>query len=340
MSLVKFAEDKRGNNMRKKIKSILCVMSLMVTFLVSCGSAKESIIIYTSSEDFKIENMSLRLEENFPDYDITIEYMSTGNQAAKLLAEGTSTECDIIHDLDYGYLSQLDENDILADLSAYDYSIYCEDTVQSHNYIIELRNGGAIILNTEVLQEKGLAEPTCYEDLLKPEFKNLISMPNPKSSGTGYMFLKSLVNSWGEEAAYGYFDKLTDNILQYTSSGSGPVNAVVQGEVAVGLGMTAQAVTQISEGAPIKIVFFEEGAPFTLYGQSIVKGKETRQCVKEVFDYLVNVYNYENNEKFFPEKIYNDKEYVVENYPQNIKYSNMENNTIEERERLLSMWKY
>lgn len=326
--------------MRTSLKRNLSLILFLLFFLTGCGTSKEDIIIYTSSEDFKIENMSQRLEEEFPDYNIIIEYMSTGNQAAKLMAEGTTTECDIIHDLDYGYLSQLDEQGVLAELSGYDFSVYCADTVQSDKYIIELRNGGAILLNTEVLKEKGLAEPTCYEDLLKEEYKNLISMPSPKSSGTGYMFLKSLVNAWGEEVAFSYFDNLTNNILQYTSSGSGPVNALVQGEVAIGLGMTAQAVTQINEGSPLKIVFFEEGSPFTLYGQAIVKGKENRECVKEVFDFLVNVYNYENNEKFFPEKIYLDKDYEVENYPQNITYSNMENNTIEERERLLEKWKY
>ena len=84
------------------------------------------------------------------------------------------------------------------------------------------------------LEEKNLAVPTSYADLLKPEYKGLVSMPNPKSSGTGYMFLKSLVNAWGEEEAFAYFDQLAENILQFTSSGSGPVNALVQGEAAIG----------------------------------------------------------------------------------------------------------
>ena len=55
----------------------------------------------------------------------------------------------------------------------------------------------------------------------------MISMPNPKSSGTGYMFCKALVNEWGEEKALEYFDKLSENILSYTSSGSGPINALI-----------------------------------------------------------------------------------------------------------------
>jgi len=327
----------------KQVKTtaiMLLVVLLISMMLTGCGSGKEKVLIYTSVEDYVIEDMNARLSEQFPDYDITVEYVSTGNHAAKLLSEGTNSECDISYDLEYAYMEQLAQAGILTDLSAYDRSIYMEDTITSDFYLVQCRVGGAVILNTEVLEEKGLAEPTSYEDLLKPEYAGLISMANPKSSGTGYMFLKSLVNAWGEEKALAYFDALTPNILQYTSSGSGPVNALLQKEVAIGFGMTSHAVTQINEGAPLKVVYFDEGSPFTMYGQSIIAGKEERTCVKEVFDFLVNTYSYELNEKFFPELMFKDVTYVVENYPENIIYSDMSGNTIEEKENLLEKWKY
>lgn len=195
-------------------------------------------------------------------------------------------------------------------------------------------------MNTEVLAEKKLAEPKSYEDLLKPEYKGLISMPSPKSSGTGFMFLQSLVNAWGETKALEYFDKLTVNMLHYTSSGSGPVKDLKTKEAAIGLGMTGQAVTELNNGAPLKIVYFEEGSPFTLYGQTIIKGKETRECVKKVFDYLINTYNEENNKKFFPEKIFADKDFTttLPNFPANIKYSDMTGSTYDAKQALLAKW--
>ena len=323
-----------------RLLSLLLALSLLCVAFAACGSDKETVVIYSSAEEYRLANLQARLDAEFPEYDIVIEYMSTGNHAAKLLAEGKSTECDIVYDLEYAYLARLAEAGVLADLSSYDFSIYTEDSVESDRYIVEYRNGGAIIVNTEVLAERGLAEPTSYADLLKPEYKNLISMPNPKSSGTGYTFLKSLVNAWGEEEAFDYFDKLTPNILQYTSSGSGPVNALVQGEVAVGLGITAQAVLKINEGAPLKVIYFDEGSPYCLYGQTMIDGKDEKESVKRVFDYLINVYNYENNQSFMPEKIYKDKDYTLENYPTNIKYSDMTNNMSKEKTRLLDKWKY
>ena len=245
----------------KKILSLICVLAMVITMMSifsACTDKKETVLIYTSAEDYRIESITQRLNEKFPQYNIVVEYLSTGNHAAKLLAEGAATDCDITYDLEYAYLSQLDTKGFLADLSSYDKSIYVDEVNVSENYIVNSRSSGAIIVNTELLAEKGLNEPTSYEDLLKAEYKGLVSMPNPKASGTGYMFLKSLVNAWGEDEAFAYFDSLTENVLAYTSSGSGPVKALLQKEAAIGLGMTAQTVTEINNGAPLKILFFEE----------------------------------------------------------------------------------
>lgn len=319
---------------------ILCCFSLFASGKAE-SSSKDSnkVVIYSGAEEYRNEYFMKRLKEQFPNYDISIEYMPTGNLAAKLAAEGTDTDIDIIYDLDYSYAGLVEQ--YLCDLSSYDQSIYTDDVIAtSGRYMAECRNGGAIIINPEVLKTKGLSEPTCYADLLKPEYKGLISMPSPKSSGTGYMFVKNLVNTWGEKEAFDYFNKLAENILQFTSSGSGPVNALVQGEVAVGLGMTAQAVTKINEGANLKIIFFKEGSPYSLYGFAMPEGKQNKKAVKEVFDFFYSALVPEDKELFYPEKIYKDRDFVIKNYPTDIPYGDMRNNTTEEKTRLLANWEF
>ena len=243
--------------------ALVCLAVLGYALSAIAEENSNRVLIYSGAEEYRNAHFSKRLAERFPDYDVTIEYMPTGNMAAKLQAEGKMTECDIAFDVDYGYISLLEP--IFADISEYDQSAFMEDTrSQSGRYLPEYRNGGAIIVNLDVLAEKNLKEPSSYADLLDPQYNGLISMPNPKSSGTGYMFLKSLVNAWGEDAAFEYFDGLAENILQFTSSGSGPVNALVQGEVAVGLGMTGQAVLQINNGVNLKILFQRGFSQFAL----------------------------------------------------------------------------
>jgi len=331
----------QGNAMGEVIMKKIIYLLLAICFgfvLTACSEkSKPVVVIYTSAEENRIEAMQKDLDEKFSGYIIQIEYYSTGDLISLLRNEGVNTECDIIGEMEYGNLSTITE--ILADLSAYDTAVYSDDMIpEAPKYLPWYRNGGCIAINRMVLSDRNIPVPESYEDLLKPEYHGLISMPNPRSSGTGYMFFKSLVNTLGEQEALDYFDKLSENILSFTASGSGPVNALIQGEVAIGFAMTAQAVGEINNGWPIRIHFFEEGSPFSLYGIGMIKGKETRNEVSEVFDYIVTRWTEMDKLMFCPERIYKDREFTLPNYPINIRYADMSNNTPGEKERLLENW--
>jgi iron(III) transport system substrate-binding protein len=233
--------------------------------------------------------------------------------------------------------------DILADLSSYNLTEFLPELIpQSRRFIPWDKSSGAIVINRSKLESLNLPLPSSYQDLLKPIYKELISMPNPKTSGTGYMFLVSLINAWGEDAAYRYFDGLAENILQFTTSGSGPVNALIQGEVAIGLGMTLTAVNAINtRGIPLELFFFAEGAPSITTSFGIIKGKETRPIVKEVFEFAMARLVKDDKELYCPEPVMVNQANNIANYPKNIPYANMDGvYDISLKERLLEKWKY
>ncbi len=308
--------------MKRRVKVIL---SLIIAFsIVGCASnnkGKPKIIIYSMAIEATNDFYQQRLNEQFPEYDISVQYISTGNAAAKIKSGGKSIEADIIVELEHTYSQQLEENFCTLDDSLYS-EVLDEFIPESKKYMPHIRYSGAIIINEEVLSEKGL------------------DMPNPKASGTGYVFLKNLVNVMGEEQALNYFDQLSKNILQFTSSGSGPVNALIQKEVAIGLGMTFQAVEQINKGANLTIKYFTEGAPWTTNDTAIMEGHQDKEGVKEVFEFFVKTLIREEAELFMPEPVLKNQTSSIENYPTNIPYGDMSTNTVEVREDLLSKWKY
>lgn len=323
-----------------KVFALVIALTMVAACFVGCAK-KEEIVIYTSLEDYRLEYVQKRLNEQFPDYKITVEYKDSGSHAAAIKAAGKDVACDITYNLEYGYAEAIAADGVFADLTnIVDFSSFSEDVVKSNYYLPQERNGGAIIINPAVLEREGIDAPKSYADLLDPKYKGLISMPNPASSGTGYMFLLNLVNEWGEEEALEYFDALAENVLSFTSSGSGPVNALIGGEVAVGLGMTSQAVTKINEGAELDIVFFEEGSPYSVYGQGIISGREENEAVVEVFKFLANEITEEMNELYYPEKLFADKSFSVENFPKDIVYGDMSNNTAERKDALLKKWNH
>ena len=334
----------------KKITAILCAILCAAASLwgAACDS-REKVIIYTSTEDYNVELMQQRLNEKFPDYKIVIDTSKgTSEIASIILAEGEKSDCDIVYAEEYGYLEKMIAAGVLDSIKGdYDLTKYVEDTVPAtvNEYVLPaIRTGGAVIINKDILSANGIAKPTSYNDLLDPAYrvsdtKKLISMASPKASGTGYMFYYSLVKAWGETEALNYFDSLTPNVLKYESSGSNPVKNLKAGEVAVGFGMISQAVNEINSGnTALEILIFEEGAPYNLYGNAIVKGKKVRKAVKDVMDYLDAEYTDESNKAFYPEPVLKGKNYEIANFPTNIVYADMSGNNLTAKEELLAKW--
>ena len=325
----------------KKWVVLLLVITLVFTVLASYGG-QESIVICAASEQFRNDALQEQLNEKFPQYNITVMYMATGKAAAKIYAEGEASEVDILVGLETGYMNKIKSS--LGDISGISTIAYNEGLTPADNgnkWVTWERQAGAIIVNRDVLAKYGLEAPKTYEDLLKPEYKGLVAMPDPKSSGTGYFFYKNWVNMWGEEAALEYVDKLYGNLKQFTESGSGPIKLLKQGEIAVGLALTFQAVNEINDGQPFEILFPQSGSPYSLTGSAIVKGHRNKQGVEEVFAFIANEFLVYDKENFSPEAIYDGQKNEIANYPMGIAYADMQGiQNAEEKERLLALWKY
>lgn len=330
----------------KKILIALLAVTLFFTGFALIGNNKNSIVICCSSEQFRNDEMERQLKEKFPDKNIEVQYMSTGKAATKVYTEGKRTEIDILVGLETGYMNKLaaPDRNLLADIGGMSRIDYLDGLTPEDNrnlWVTWEKQAGAIIVNRTVLDKYGLETPDSYEDLLDPQYKGLVAMPDPKSSGTGYFFYKSWVNDWGEEATLEYVDKLYGNLKQFTESGSGPIKMLKQGEIAVGLALTFQAVSESNSGYPFEIIYPEMGSPYSLTGTAIIGGHEDKSGVKEVFDYIINEFFVYDKEYYSPETVYVGQKNLIENYPQNIVYANMTGiQSNEEKERLLDLWKY
>lgn len=268
----------------KKILPLMLVLCLLVG-LTGCGSSggdKQVVNIFSANYEDQIALQLEYLKGLYPDAEINITYMSSGKLAAKIQAEGVNTEADIVLSLSSGYANTLKAAGLLK---KYDTGLsYKSEFTDADGVIIP--NGvwcGAFVVNTEELARLGLPEPKSYQDLLDPVYKNLIVMANPSSSATGYFFLLGVINEYGEEAAFEYFDKLSENILLFGESGSTPTNMVEMGEAVIGLGMDYDAMRLVNSGKPVKVIFPEEGSPYDFDTVLLIdKGEEPSEFVMDI----------------------------------------------------------
>ncbi len=63
---------------------------------------------------------------------------------------------------------------------------------------------------------KGLAEPKTFEDLAKPEYKNLLVTPSAATSSPGLAFLLGTVAHFGQDGWQSYWTSLKDNGVKVT----------------------------------------------------------------------------------------------------------------------------
>ena len=346
--------------MNKKILSLLALMLCAVMMMTACGSKENTgdttavsgksdrVVIYTAAEDERIAYLQTELDKKFPDVEIVIQSLGTGQLLSKLQAEGANGDCDIFYDLEVVNAEIiLNANpDLFVDLSDYDFSVYDSSvtgyTDRHHKYAVNGKTAGAFLVNTRMLEEKGLSVPSTYEDMLDPQYTGLISMPNPKSSGTGYSYYNGMVTILGEEAGQAYFESLNPNIKEYTTSGLAPAKSAVRGDVAVAYGLLWQCVQYANDNEGMIVVVPDQGLAFDLFTMGMISGHETKSSVKEVFAYLYNELNKPQCAKFNPDKIYADMPAAeIPNYPAG--YDEITMNGLfdfEYKQNLLDAWKY
>lgn len=297
--------------MKKLLTILLSIMCLLS--LVGCSSSSNKIVIYTCQEEERIQAMKSSIKDKFPDLDVVIEQVGTGNLAAKIKSESRDIEADIIIDLEASHMENLKDN--FVDLSSFDKSVYLDNVNPNHNkYVMWVKNHAAITVDVSYFEQNNLDYPKTYEDLLDSKYQGLIAMPDPTTSGTGYAYYLNIVNLKGESEAHKYFESLTKNIKQYTQSGSGPISLLKQGEIAIAMGMEFQGVSEINNGSNYKIIELETGAPYNQTGAAIIDGKQDKENVRELFQYLISEFHYVDCEEYVPGKLLNNQETKVPNY--------------------------
>lgn len=319
-----------------KKKMLLMAMLFVLVLLTGCES-KNKVVIYTSMEEERNQKLIEMVKDEFPDLNVVVQYMATGNSAAKIKNEGSKVEADIVLDLETAHMKEVQDN--FANLSSFDTSFYLDGVNTATNYLTWVKYTMNLIIDNKYFEEHNLSVPKTYEDLLKPEYKDLIAMPDPKTSGTGYAFYLNVVNIMGEDNAIEYFKKLKNNLREFTTSGSGPTNLLKQGEIAIAMGMTAQGVEAINAGYDFSIIELDTGSPYNTTSCGIIKGRETNEGVVKVFNWLIKDYGRFDKENYMPDKILKDQENKIKNYPENLKDANMEGiDSTEVKERLIEKW--
>ena len=247
------------------------------------------ITVYTSYEEDEAAAFLAAFNKDNPDIRVNLLRLSTGDLHARMLAESSNPRHDVI----WGWaVTNMVDPRIMNMLEPYQprgiEKVPSRFRDPGNKWFAKTGYMAAFCVNNEILNRKNLPMPTSWADLLRPEFKGEVVMPNPASSGTGYLMIASILQMKGEEKGWEYLENLDRNIAQYIKSGSRPCNVASAGEFAVGASFALRAIKNIDEGFPITMIIPSEGAGNELEATGLMKTSRNKEAAKRFIDWTLS----------------------------------------------------
>ena len=273
--------------MRPITRSLL-VTGLLLAVTSGAGVLAGEITAYTSLEEDDAKVYLDAFAKTAPDIKVNLLRLSTGDLGARMLAEKSNPRHDVI----WGWaVTNMVDPRILEMLEPYRPAgiegVKPEFRDAQGRWFATTGYLAAFCVNNEVLKAKNLPVPTSWHDLLDPVYKNEIVMPNPASSGTGYLQISSILQMMGEEEGWKFLHALDKNIAQYIKSGSKPCKLTRVGEYAIGASFAFVGVKSIQAGYPIRIVIPSEGAGYEIEVSGLMKTSKNKADAKRFLDWLL-----------------------------------------------------
>ncbi len=175
-------------------KPLTLVAAVLTAFSLN-AFAKTELTVYTALEAEQLKTYKKAFEQANPDVEIKWVRDSTGIITAKLLAEKDRPQADVVWGLAASSLAILDQQGMLDNYAPKDLDKIgnnYRDAANPPAWVGMDVWAATICFNTVEAEKQGLTKPVSWQDLTKPEYKGKIVMPNPASSGTGFLDVSAL----------------------------------------------------------------------------------------------------------------------------------------------------
>lgn len=296
--------------MKKKSLALL-LSAVMVLGLAGCGSKTEApaeaptdgteteapaeeakqgggeLVVYSPNSEGLINATIPLFEEK---YGVSVELIQagTGELVKRIQSEKNDPYADVLfggswslmydnQDLWEPYVSANNDNVIEA------YQNKCGFITSN------VLDGSVILVNKELI---GDIEVKGYGDLLNPALKGKIATADPANSSSAFAHLTNMLLAMGgyeDDAAWKYVEDLFANVDgKICESSSSVYKQVADGEFVIGLSYEDPCAQLVKDGAPVEIVYPEEGTVFLPASATIIKGARNMDNAKLFMDFILS----------------------------------------------------
>lgn len=333
---------KSSSRLRALTRAVVLAAGLSAA---SSAARAEELTVYSALAKEHFAELIAAFQAKYPDITVNQLIDSNGPVIARLLAEKANPRADVLLGASVPGLVMLEQQGMLMPYAPAELAEikdrFRDTRSDPPNWVGTDAWASALCFNTAEGEAKGVAAPTSWQDLVKPEYKGMIVMPNPNSSATGLLAVAGWIKLFGEEAAWTYMDALHENIAQYVHSGSKPCRMAAAGEAVIGIAYPAPGVKAINDGAPLSVIIPSEGVGSEVEGVAILAGAHNVDDAKKLADFAASLEANEIHNKYYALVARKGVSNPVPNYPEGEEAALVEMDfywVAENRDRILAEW--
>jgi iron(III) transport system substrate-binding protein len=246
------------------------------------SAAARELMIYNASDSVNTALLQA-FRQKHPDINVRFVSGSTGPITERAIAERQRPQADVVYLVNNIALEQLKQAGVFEPYQPKGNRIAEAFIDPDGFYLRHFATTMCMVVNTRRLAERKLPMPVTWEDLLKPAYKNEISLPSPLRSGTGMAILTTFVDAYG----WNFVENLHQNVFQYADGGSGGAQLAARGEIAVGLSFDTTCHQLKSAGNPVEIVMGRL-TPNVTEGGGLVAGAPNKAEAQVFLDFMAS----------------------------------------------------
>jgi len=270
---------------------------LLLLVVVGCGQQEDNgktVVCYTALDRMFSEPIFRQFEKDtgikvLPKYDT--ESTKTVGLVNAIRAEANRPRCDVFWNNEIVNTIRLKKEDLLQ--------VYRPKAAEPYPPMFRDPDGHwsgfaararVLLVNTDLV--KAGAEPASIYHLASPKWKGRTGIAKPLF-GTTATHAACLFATLGDEKARTFFKALKDNKIQIHSGNKSCAQSVAAGATAFGLTDTDDAIIELEEGKPVKIVYPDNapdglGTLFIPNTLALVKGAPHAEAGKKLIEYLLS----------------------------------------------------
>ena len=258
------------------------------------GSPQEELTVYTALPLEQAKPYLELFQKAYPTIKVNLARESTGPLINRMLAERQNPQADVLWGLSVMSMVLLEWHDLLVPYAPAGLARVQPQfrDVRTPPYWVGMTAWRLIFcVNSAQLADLQLPRPTAWRDLTNPAYRGHIGLPNPATSGPGYIMVDAVLQLYGKSAGWEYLDALRQNVVKYFRSSDETCDlGDPEDPVAITVASDRAGLKELRAGTSVEVIFPSEGSGWGLAANALVKKRSLsiKPAAKTFLDWAIS----------------------------------------------------